>query len=111
MNGCPGEPGDEAIEPQLACLKNCKALPHDGHIAFIEIAEGAGRGPAGDAALDEPADVSPLLDCHLRYTGERFPILLKARSISDHEDLRVARHTELGLDPHASGAIRGCIKP
>src|SRR5262245_32603477 len=70
MYGGPREPGDDAMQPQLACLQYGIALSHDGHVAFVEIAKWARRGSAGDAALDEPADVSPLLDGHLGDTGE-----------------------------------------
>ena len=63
----PGKPCQETADTDTSAFQNGKALANHGHVAFVKIPERSWSGLAGNAALDEPARIAPLLDRHLRY--------------------------------------------
>ena len=73
----PCEPRDEAGHLDLSTLQDRKAFPNDGHVAFIEVPERRRGGLTGDSAANQLSGVSTLLDCDLRYAGQRPAVLVE----------------------------------
>src|SRR5438128_3364827 len=102
----PREPGDEPGKMESSALQHGEALPHDSHVAFVEVAERTRRRLSRDPPADEPSRVAALLHRDLRVPGERPPILQEYGRVTDHEDLRMPRDAQVGLYLDASGPIR-----
>jgi hypothetical protein len=109
--GCPREPRRKAAQVDLAGLQNGKTLADYGHVAFVEVTKWTRCGFSGDTSVNELPRIASLLHRYLRHTGQRLAILIERRSITNHQDLRVAWHCEVLLDPYAPGAIGLCTQP
>src|SRR5438093_7088398 len=106
----PREPGDEPGKMESSALQHGEALPHDRHVALIEVAERTRRRLSREPPADEPSRVAALLHRDLGDAGERLPVLLEYGGVTDHEDLRMPRDAQVGLHLDAAGPIR-CDAP
>src|SRR5438874_13671247 len=66
----PRQPGDEPGKMHPSGLHHGEALPHDSHVAFVEVAERTRRRLARDSPADEPSRVAALLHRDLGDAGE-----------------------------------------
>ena len=107
VNPRPREPGCETGHLKSSALQDGEALSDDGHVPFIEVAEGSWGRLTGNCAANQLSGVSTLLDCDLRYARQRPAILVERCGVSDDEYFRVARYREIVLNTHAASPIGG----
>ena len=90
------------------CFEDSKVLPDDGHVALVEVAEGAvGRASGPDLGVNGPADIPAFLDRDLGDPRQWTAILSESGSITDHEHRVMIRNAQEGRHTDASGTI-GC---
>jgi hypothetical protein len=77
MDRRPCEPCHEAAYADLAALQDGEALTDYRHTAFVKVTEWSGHGFAADTAVNQFPCVSPLLDRHLRNSGQRLSVLIE----------------------------------
>src|SRR5947207_5536124 len=111
MDESPRQPRDEAVQTNFPALQNCVTLADDGHGAFVEIAKRLWRHLAGKLAPNQFASVASLLHCNLSDARQRFSVLIERGRIADHENLRMIWNSKIGLNTHATSAIRFGTQP
>src|SRR4029077_580246 len=105
MDERPDEPGGNPAQPNSACFEDGKILADDSHIAFVEVAERAGRRVTLDLCADVPADIPAFLDCYLSDAGQGAAVLGECRGVADDEYLRVVGYVQEWRDANAPGSI------
>src|SRR5271154_5979778 len=105
MNRRPGKPRNESTQVKLPALQNGKTLADNCHAALVEITKGSRSCRSGDARMNQLARIAPLLNCHLRHTGQLLAVLIERRGIADDENLGMAGHRQVLLYPYPAGMI------
>ena len=111
MDKRPSKPGYQPANLHLVTLQNRKVLADYGHVAFVEVRKRTRRRFTCDAAVKELSRITSLLHGDLCNPGKWLAILFKRGGISNHEDLRVAKHTEISLNAHPAGTIGFHVEP
>src|SRR5262245_64626473 len=111
MDESPCQPRREPAQLDGAGIQNGEAAPDHCHVAFVEITEWWRRRTASLSIANNLADITALLHGDLRNARQRLAILIKRGRVADDEDLRMARHTTILLDPHASGLVSWRAQP
>src|SRR5258707_3056593 len=106
MDESPCEPREKTVQTNFPALQNCVTLTDDGHGAFVEIAKRLGRPLAGKLAPNQFSNVASLLHCNLSNSRQRVSVLIKRGRIADHENFLMIWNSKIGLDTHATCAIR-----
>lgn len=105
MDERPDEPSDNPAQPNSACFEDGKILANDSHIAFVEVAERAGRRVTLYFCADVPADIPAFLDCYLSDTGQGAAVQGECRSVADDEYFRVVGYAQEWRDANAPSSI------
>src|SRR5260370_42270239 len=106
VHGRPRQPREKAAHVDSPALQDGAPLSHYRHVALVEVPERSRGGLSSDTSVNQPPRIAPLLHRHLGDAGQRLAILVERCGITDHEDLPVPGHREVGLDPYTAGAIR-----
>src|SRR5262249_13611335 len=106
MNCCPDQPSHIPARSDMAGLENCKVLTHDGHVAFVEVAECLFGVSARDLIGNDAPYIAALLDGGLRYARYRVAVLDDRRSIADGKRAGYLRNVQQRSTRHPSGPVR-----
>src|SRR5436853_4441378 len=106
MDESPPQPREETVQPKFAALQNCVPLADDGHGAFVEVTKRLGRPLAGKLAPNQFSSIASLLHCNLSDARQRFSLLIERGRIAEHENFRMIWNSTIGLNTHATGAMR-----
>src|SRR5262249_29917650 len=107
----PRKPGRESAHLDDAGIHNGKAPSYHRHVAFVEITERRRRRTSSHSIADHFTDKATLLHGHLRNPRQRLAVLIERGGVADDEDLGMARHAAIPLDPHTSGPVGRRIQP
>jgi hypothetical protein len=105
MHGSPGKPRWEPADPDLAALQDSESLADDCHVSFVEVPKRSWCRRTGNASVNQLPRITPLLYCHLRYTGERFTVLIETGGIAYDKNLGMAGHCQVILDLYPAAVI------
>lgn len=98
----PDQPGRKTVQPQSANLCHGRRAANHRHAAAVAVAKRR-RGPAAQSAGDQACRVGPLLHGHRSDAGQRPTVGLPGvGQIAQHEDLGMARDTQVRPDDHAA---------
>jgi len=109
--GGPSEPSPEPTYLDFAALQDSKTFAHYSHAALVKVAERGRRGIANNAVVNKLSRITPLLHRYLSNPWQGFAILVKRRRVSDHENLRVSRHSQIAQNAYPPRPICLDIQP
>src|SRR5215472_8066578 len=107
----PSEPRADPAYLDFATLQHRKTLAHDGHAALVKVTEGTKRWFANNAVVNQLSCITPLLHRHLRYTWQRFAVLIEGHRIADNENLGISGHGKVFLNAYPPCVIHFGIQP
>src|SRR5580692_6039299 len=95
----------------LSGLQNSEPFSHNRDAPLIEVLEWFGRRSTQNAAVNQLARISALLECHLGDSRERFAVLIERCSVANYKNFRVFCHGEVRLHAYSTCWIGIHVKP
>ena len=110
MDEQPGQPGQEAGEPNPAKVGDCRSPANRRQAAIVPVPEST-RSLASSAALDQIGHVTSLLHGHGSDARQWLPGLVAiVGQVAQDENLGVAGKGEVRRNNHPAGAIESCTR-
>src|SRR5215471_3150453 len=106
MDKEPDEPRRKARNVEAEDIGNGCGAANDGHVAFVEVPEGAWGRTTFDARANHFRGVAAALNGSLRDTRQRLVLFVACkREVTGNKDIRKIRNGEIGIHADLADAV------